>query len=123
MILRPHPWQASAANHTIVAGGILLQEQAKELGYTGPRVLNTGGMVVHPAYYQRRERRVSQTPTPMRNRLNRRLPTAVLFFGGFGPLFMEKIAEQLLRQVLSWAPTFTIRAPLPRRTNDHTCCN
>ena len=47
------PYDGNATNHTIVAGGSHLQSQARELGYGDANLLCTGGMVVHPAYYQR----------------------------------------------------------------------
>ena len=91
------PFDSTASKHTIVAGGSRLQRQAMALGYEGARVLGTGGMVVHPAYYQTR----CQGEPPaggVGDRLEPSLPTVVLFFGGFGPPLMETIAEQLLLQ-------------------------
>jgi hypothetical protein len=97
-----HRWidrfDSTAAQHTIVAGGRHLQSQAIELGYDGVHVLRTGGMVVHPAYYQTRADPATNTGDTVRARLDATLPTAVLFFGGFGPPLMEQIAEQLLAQ-------------------------
>ena len=98
------PFDASAAKHTIVAGGQRLQLQATELGYTGHHVLPCSGMVVHPAYYQTRHGSIGGgsvgggSGSSVRARLDASLPTAVVFFGGFGPPLMEAIADQLLHQ-------------------------
>ena len=91
------PFDAAAGAHTIVAGGRHLQSQALALGFDGAHLLRTGGMVVHPAYYQMRSD-PSNAGCTVRERLDGALPTAVLFFGGFGPPMMEEIAEALLRQ-------------------------
>lgn len=96
------PYDGNATNHTIVAGGSHLQSQARELGYGDANLLCTGGMVVHPAYYQRTASPVKPLDRierrSVREQLDSKLPTAVMFFGGFGPPQMEAIAEQLLHQ-------------------------
>ena len=96
------PYDGNATNHTIVAGGSHLQSQARELGYGDANLLCTGGMVVHPAYYQRTASPVKPIDRierrSVREQLDSKLPTAVMFFGGFGPPQMEAIAEQLLHQ-------------------------
>ena len=56
--------------------------------------------MVHPAYYQRTASPVKPfdriEKRSVREELDSKLPTAVMFFGGFGPPQMEVIAEQLL---------------------------
>ena len=71
-----------------------MQEQASEFGYDEAHIIRTNGMVVHPAYYQRREDVLRSGVVWPQNPL----PTIVLFFGGYGPPRMRTIAERLLRQ-------------------------
>ena len=65
--------------HIVVAGTTYLQQQCRDLGYPPEHVLNTSGMVLHPAFCRDRD------PNEVDAAAKERPLRALIFFGGFAP--------------------------------------
>lgn len=79
----------ASAQHYIIAGGQLLQQQAAALGYPKEHIIATPGMVVHPSFHDDEE----QQKQP-KQQLVAQL-TALIFFGGCAPMRVESIVQGL----------------------------
>ena len=73
---------ATARRHIVVAGSADLQRQCRELGYPPENVLNTSGMVLHPAFSGGSD---GGAVALKEDRANMTKPRALIFFGGFAP--------------------------------------
>jgi len=86
----PPPSPTAGLVHYLAAGTPKLQEQARQLGWRVPHLLNSSGMVVNPAYYER--------PETAADAADPALPmTGLIFFGGFAPARTLRIVQRALR--------------------------
>ena len=92
---KAHMWipkydPATARRHIIVAGSADLQRQCRELGYPPENVLNTSGMVLHPAFCGGADNEAVALKDGCEKQ-----PRALIFFGGFAPNKTRSLVKRL----------------------------
>mmetsp|Transcript_14076 Transcript_14076/g.23354 ORF Transcript_14076/g.23354 Transcript_14076/m.23354 type:complete len:383 (-) Transcript_14076:414-1562(-) len=91
---RGHQWitpyrKNDDVNHIVVAGSPQLQQAAREQGFPESNILDTSGMVVHPSFYD-------PPPAQAMDSMRADAKLAVVFFGGFAPLWVATIVKRAL---------------------------
>lgn len=87
-----HPWMQDHRQH-LVCGTEMAVRQAEAFGHPSDRVYGTSGMLVHPSFYQPLKRDKAEEQRSVG--LNPEWRTACILFGGYAPVFLPAIVNQL----------------------------